>query len=560
MNWKNVLYLFQVERKSGRLIRGIKTTRYKENSFVAYWPYWTALIIGVLGGFGANAIAATVYSGGVVPKGLQPLSVEALGFFSALPTLVLGISIVFTLLQQIQVSGKASSQVMYWLPITWQEHTLASILANLLGWPTAVVVGLSSGLIVFSAFNGLILQAILTMVILFAAAFFASAITEIVRVVQVRFTGAVYKSSGRAAIWIRFISTLVFIAVIYIVYFYAVNGPGAFIKTLTAVQTTAWYVPFVWPALVLAFIAKDLYLLSLLFAALSAVLIVGLYYLAVELNKRFGLYEPPAITVQKSGIYEPKTGLLGRLGFSTVEAALIRKDLRAFTRRRELLSIYIFPIIIIIVALFESLGGTGNGAAAAQASPISFGILFLLPSSSMAMLLGEILIGEEGPVVWRIYASPISPQNLVKSKYFITILFSIIILIVSSAIGVVVLHPTLRQAIIVTVETFLMVLAVSSISLQVGFKGADFTQTRRARMVRQEWSLVGLAVCAFAGLAVFSPVLLQYSLALLSKTATSTFNYAIGVVISAAISIAISAVFYKINIGAARELLQKAEV
>ena len=33
MNWKNVLYLLRVERKSGRLIRGIKTTRYRENSF-----------------------------------------------------------------------------------------------------------------------------------------------------------------------------------------------------------------------------------------------------------------------------------------------------------------------------------------------------------------------------------------------------------------------------------------------------------------------------------------------------------------------------------------------
>ncbi len=559
MNWKNVLYLFQVERKSGRLIRGIRTTRYKENSFIAYWPYWTALILGVLGGFGANFIVASVYSSGAV-KGLQPVSVEALSFYSALPTLVLGVSIVFTLLQQMQVSGKVSSQVMYWLPITWQEHTLSSILANLLGWPAAVVVGLSSGVIVFSAFNGLILQAILTMFILFAAAFFASAVTEIVRVVQVRFTGAVYKSSGRAAIWIRFITTLVFIAIVYIVYFYAVNGPGAFIRTLATAQTTAWYVPFVWPALILAFIAKNLYVLSLLFAALSAVLIAGLYYLAVELNKQFGLYEPPAITVQKSGVYAPKAGLLGKLGFSTGEAALIRKDLRAFTRRRELVSIFIVPIILIIVALFESFGVTSNGAAATQISSISFGIIFLLPSCFMAMILGESLIGEEGPVVWRIYASPISPQNLIKSKYFISIIFPIIILVVSSAIGIVVFHPTLRQAIIVTVEALLIVFAVSSMSLQVGFKGADFTQTRRSRMVRQEWALIGVAVCTLAALAVFAPVLAQYAWALYSKTATSTLNYAIGVVISAAISIAISAVFYKINIGAARELLQKAEV
>ena len=54
MNWKNVLYLLQVERKSGRLIRGIKATRYRENSFIAYWPYWAAAIIGVLGGLVAE--------------------------------------------------------------------------------------------------------------------------------------------------------------------------------------------------------------------------------------------------------------------------------------------------------------------------------------------------------------------------------------------------------------------------------------------------------------------------------------------------------------------------
>ena len=135
----------------------------------------------------------------------------------------------------------------------------------------------------------------------------------------------------------------------------------------------------------------------------------------------------------------------------------------------------------------------------------------------MAMILGESLIGEEGPVVWRIYASPISPQNLIKSKYFISIIFPIIILVVSSAIGIVVFHPTLRQAIIVTVEALLIVFAVSSMSLQVGFKGPDFTQTRRSRMVRQEWALIGVAVCTLAALAVFAPVLAQYAWALYSE-------------------------------------------
>src|SRR5665647_2215903 len=156
MNWKNVLFLLRVERKSGRLIRGIKATRYREKSILAYWPYWTAAIIGVIGALIANWIASLVYSQGV-PTGLISLKNGTLGVFIILPTLVLIFSFVFTLLQQIQLAGvKASTQVMYWLPVTWQEHTLASILANLLGWPVALVIGLTSGILVFSAINSLI--------------------------------------------------------------------------------------------------------------------------------------------------------------------------------------------------------------------------------------------------------------------------------------------------------------------------------------------------------------------------------------------------------------------
>jgi len=559
MNWKNVLYLVRVDRKSGRLIRGIKATRYKENSFIAYWPYWTALVLGVLGGYLSSLAASGYYSHGV-PAGVRPLSVEAVSFFSVLPTLILVVSLVFTLFQQIQVGVKVSGQVIYSLPITWEEHAMASILANLLGWPAALIVGLSSGLIVFSAFNGLILQALLTVAVLLGAAFMASSITESLRLVQVRFTGAVYKSSGRAAIWLRFITYILIIVIFYIAYFYIIYGTGAFVANLTAAQNAVWYVPFVWPALVVSYLGKGLYLQSLLFAALSALLIAGLYYLAVDLNKRFGLYEPPAITVQKSGVYAPKTGILGRLGFPSVEAALIRKDLRAFTRRRELLASYIFPIILIILAIFESVGISSSGVTAPSANIIYVAWIFLLPASSMAILLGEVLIGEEGQAVWRIYASPITAKNLVKSKFFVAVMFSIIIIAISSIVGVIVYHPSLRKTIALVLEVFLLTPALVSVSLQVGIKGADFSATRRARMVRQEWSLIGFAVSTAAGAAVLAPVILLYGLAFLSHSSISSLSLAIGVAISAAVSIAISAFFYKTNIEAANDLLRKAEV
>ena len=206
---------------------------------------------------------------------------------------------------------------MYWLPVTWQEQTLASILSNLLGLPIAFVIGVGSGTIVFAAFNGLILQALLTFVALIAAAFLASVTTEILRLVQMRFIGAVYKSSGRAAIWVRLIGSLFFFVVIYVLYFYVIYGSGSvtLFMTLSHFQNTVWYVPFVWVALGVSYVFSGLFLQAGLFAVLSVLFIATLYYVAVFLNMRFGLYEPPAITLQKSGVYAPKAGSSGKAWF-----------------------------------------------------------------------------------------------------------------------------------------------------------------------------------------------------------------------------------------------------
>jgi hypothetical protein len=280
----------------------------------------------------------------------------------SLPTLVLIYSLVFTMLSQIQRSGiKATSQVPYWLPITWQEHTLASVLANMMGFPLISIVGITAGIIVFAGFAGFVVAAVLASLAMVAASFMASATTEIFRVLQVRFVGAVYKSTGRAAIWVRFAGSLIFFLLFYIAYFSIVYGSGAvtFIQTIASTQNAMWFVPFVWLGIMLYNFTSGPLLLGLLFMVLSLLFIAALFYLGVWLNTRYGLYEPPAITVTR-GVYAPKTGLLGRLGFSTSEAALIRKDLRAFTRRRELMAIFIGPIVIVLVPLMQSLGQAGQ--------------------------------------------------------------------------------------------------------------------------------------------------------------------------------------------------------
>ena len=560
MNWKNVAHLIRVDMKSGRLLRGRRLTKYRERRLWTYILYGGALIfglaVGILAGLVYNAVsAADPQFGALFHQGI-------LNLFLSLPTLVMIYSLVFTMMQQIQRSGaKFSVQAPYWMPITWEEHTLASTVANLLGFPLVSIVFIGSAVIVVSVFIGQIAYAVLTLFALLASAFMASAITEILRILQVRFIGAVYKSSGRAAIWIRFVGSLAFFIVFYIIYFSVVSGAGAvgFIQEVASAQSAAWVIPFVWLGMTLYSFINGLLLHTVVFLVLSLLFILGLFYMAVILNRRFGLYEPPAITVSR-GVYAPKAGFLGGLGFSTVEAALIRKDLKAFTRRRELMYIFVLPVVFILIPLMQSVGTTGQPLPP-EAVPFIFALVFIMPSASMAIFMGNLMIGEEGGAMWRIYSAPISARSLVKSKYFFIVFFSVLVTAITGIVGAAVLHPTLRTGLVALVESLLMVFALGALSLANGIKGADFTELPRPRMIRTMWGIINVIVCLFAALAILAPIVAYAFTRLLPFVSIKPLiDLYPAVGISAVVEVIIAFFAYRMALKNARELLTKAEM
>ncbi len=560
MNWKNVRTLMQVDRKSGRLIRGAKQTRYRDSKLRAYWAYWTALALGLATG----ALAWFIYNLVVASDPAMPAMFQAgaLSVFLSVPTLVLIYSLVFTMLQQIQRSGvKVATQVPYWLPITWQEHTLASVLANLMGFPLASIVFIGSAVIVFSVVIGQVLLAVLTTVAALAAAFMASAITEILRVLQMRFIGAVYKSSGRAAVWVRFLGSLLFFIVFYAGYFYITSGAGAlsFVQTIASLQSAVWFVPFVWLGMTLFYLIAGVWLEGAVFMVLSLVFIAGLFFLAVALNKRFGLYEPPAITVSRGvGVYTPKTGFLGKIGFSAVEAALIRKDLKAFTRRRELMMVFIIPIVIVMVPIMQSLNLANEPAPSGFILSME-ATIFLMPVFILALSLGNFMIGEEGQAVWHIYSSPISPKNLVRSKYFFMMLFALLVVPIPDVVGILLYHPSLRGTIIAILIPVFLLFSLGAISLSNGIKGADFTETPRPRMIRTRWSIINLVVCGLVAAAVLAPFA-PYALSMLFTGFPVLIDPYLAIAVSGIIAAVITVVFYQVAVKNAEEFLSKAEV
>jgi len=559
MNWRNVVRLISVDIKSGRLIRGQRLRRYRERRFFQYLLYGGACILGL-------AIGLAV---GSFYKGLPDLELKSLFYQSArylflsLPTLVLLYSLVFTMMGQIQRTGvRSSAQPPYWLPITWEEHTLASTIAHLIGFPLASIILFSSAIVAFSIFLGELPLATITIFALLASAFLASTTTEIFRVLQVRLIGAVYKTSGKAAVWVRFLGSLLFLIAFYVVWFALTSGAGsiALIETVAGAQEAVWFIPYVWLGLILASFMGGLPAQTIIFSLASLLFILVLFYVAVRLNGRFGLYEPPAITVSR-GVYVPKVGLLGKVGFSSLEAAVIRKDIKAFTRRRELMYIFVMPLVFILMPLMQYSGMLG-GPVAPEASRFLFAWVLLGPGAIMAVMLGTMIIGEEGGAVWLFFSSPITARSLVKCKYAFVTIFSFVVMLVCGVIGILVARPSPDIAMALLIESILLIFALGAVSLGAGIKGADFAEVPRPRMVRPLTALVNMLLCLVLALAIFSPLLLHaVTMGYIPIVVPlPKIGLSIAVSISAVIALVITFVFYRIALKNAEEFLLKAEI
>ncbi len=561
MNWKTVLQLVRVDMKSGRLLRGQRLIKYNifRSRIFHYLEYAAAVVIGVV----AGVLAFFIYNSFAAEPAFPALFRQGfLNFQFSLPTLILIFTFIFSMMQQIQRSGaNFSRQAPYWLPVTWQEHTLASILADVMGLPMLAIAAISPAILIVASFSGQLPQAAGAVFAMLGAAFMATATTEVFRIILVRFTGAVYKSTGRAAVWVRFIASLIFFIIFYIIYFSITSGANtlSFIQSIASAQSAIWFVPFVWLGMTLYSLATGLLLQGAAFLVLSLLFIVGLFLLGTKLNSKLGLYEPPAITISK-GIYAPKTGFLGKLGFPTVEAALIRKDLKAFTRRRELISAFIIPIVFLIIPIMSSLNGTAAPSVPTGETSLLFALTSIFPVGLMAMSLGNFMTGEEGQNIFRIYSSPVSAKNFVRSKYAFMLFFSLVILPITGTIGYLIYRPSLQIAFTMLTEAVFVAFTAGALSLANGIKGADFNEIPRPRMIRTEWSLINLVTCAVAGLVVLLPFV-PYALSAFTggQIGFSIELYQV-IIISGIISAILTLIFYKIAQGNAKELLTKAEV
>jgi hypothetical protein len=567
VNWKNVLLLISIETKSNRLVGGKRFRRFRENKAMKYALYFGASLLGSVIGW----LFGNFYSGiqDIQTKNLfvQEMTI----FFTSLPTIALLYGLVFTQIGQIRrIRMNISVQPLYWFPITWGEHTLASIAANILGVPLAITACVSFGIVVASIYMGLVPLTLFATFSLLLSVLIASATTEITRISQVRTSGAITKAAGRAAIWLRLIGSMVFFVVFYAIYFslYSSTNPFLLLEIVAKGQSLLWFVPYVWPAIALSYFANSQILEALVFSVTSIAFTYALFLAATKLNTRYGLYEIPAIRIS-SGAYVPRPGLLRKLGFSPSEAAVMRKDFKAFTRRLELSYVFLFPILFTIMPIFSAMGTGGQGAPQPYLlNTFLFVYLTLMPGTITAMTLGTMMISLEGESIWYIYSSPINARSLVRGKYFFTLFYSLAVTLACSLIGGIFWTPSqLMTAIVYFFEAIFLIFPLSMVSFSYGIKGADFREYPRRRMVRPKWSLINGLVCIILALIIISPII-PYTLNLFFEVSQVPITISlpvpeaypfIALSISGVIACTVAYIFYHKAVRGAEQFLIKAK-
>lgn len=313
MKWKNVIRLVTVYTKADRLLKKNRLRKYKESGWQSYALIAVICLLGAAIGLGAGFFI----SGMGETEAHKLLYDGVVSFFFTLPTMCVLYSLILIQFYQFQrVGAKASTQPVYWFPVTWGEHTLASVIAGMLGSPMYITGFLSCLAIAMSIPMGLVPIALLTALALITCTFMTSATTEILRSLQLGLSGAIAKAAGRAAVWVRFFATLLFITAVYVLYFFLTQSSlPVLIASISAGQLTVWFIPYVWPGIFLYAVHNGLWPMAAALLAGTAIFIGALFGVAVWLNIRYGMWEAPAISVSK-GTYAPKAGLLGMLGLS----------------------------------------------------------------------------------------------------------------------------------------------------------------------------------------------------------------------------------------------------
>lgn len=233
----------------------------------------------------------------------------------------------------------------------------------------------------------------------------------------------------------------------------------------------------------------------------------------------------------------------------------MRKDFRAFTRRRELMFCFVLPIVIVIMWIMP-LARTPYFKALSAFSVL----ILLIPGALMALLVGSMIIGQEGPSVWHLYSSPVTAESLVKCKYAFVVFLSCAVTLASNAFSILIIRLSLRVIFAVLFESIFLIVSLSAVSLRSGIKSASFVEIPRPRMIRPIELIINFVICLILAGVILVPLFPYAGTIFGLLNPQPQFYLYVALAISGVIAAIVTYGFYRIDLKNAEDFLAEAEI
>ena len=437
-------------------------------------------------GFGTATISF-LRSAGASPADIGQI-VETI--FGGIPIFLIGFFFTMGLLWELNASSESeSADAINWLPISPSEYVFASTLSTTYTYSPLVLVtvGYSLPIGILTGNTSAFLILVVASVI---AAFIGSVTVEILRSLLARASTAFNKVGGRSMIVLRILG------IILILLFTQTLFSGfliiRIINSVSSANAATILVPLLWPTLSITSILRSNTLSSVFFLTLSLGFLALLASTALSLRSKFWVSTPPSFHFSNKGRI-PGVSRLRKIGVSVVSLALVRREIRSATRRKEVVRLMAIPIILPVMISFPAIFSPAptTGAQSSLISPLFLAVPLLFGVGLGTLFLGMTSIGQEGKRLWNLSSLPIEAGTIVTSKILFTSLISTIGLVLGLGLTVFFFQVSILDALTFIAVGITLVLAEASLGVAIGSRYPDFSDGPRPRFVTIMGSILG---------------------------------------------------------------------
>jgi hypothetical protein len=462
-------------------------------------PVDIALLCG-LGAAGYLFLSTRV--GDILRESILQVEPQAL---AGIPSAIMFMAIVFGVLYEIsQPIQSLSTDLLNWLPVTPLEYVGASTISEtyIYSFVLCTLLGLVLGpAIALGMMRVWLAAAFMATVALFVGA----CVVEVLDATTNRISSSFYRKSGRSGILFRLVATVILLVLIQLLFSgYVINY---ILQTMIKAASVAWFVPVVWPTLAVLGLSQGNAHSFLVFSSLSVIFAAALFAISVQFRARFWVPVPVSIRLS-SGVYRPGTFHLPFIG--ATESAMIQKDVRSLTRRREMARFLAIPFVLAI-SMGISLLPLGSQQTPEGPGFLSIVTLYILPVAIFVAALSMTSIGQEGYAIWNLYAAPIKASQLLRAKLLFAAALGLAFGVALLSVFTVLVNAVAAYYWILLMIGAVIVLEVSALGVYFAARFPDFREIR-SRYASVWGSALGISVAVIVGILTASPTIISMML------------------------------------------------